>query len=182
MEHVEPFEYDVRRFINLFTTIFNNEDGAYEQYAKVFGVDMELENIKAILEDLYIKSLAEVTEDDEGKILWDEKFIQELIKKQPFKVAQSYDEFEFIGGHRVGSLWDTTYDEIVSKFGPPTSAIPSGDNKVQAEWDIQFENGSRASIYDYKQYDIPYEEVTDWSVGGNTPQDAFEVYKIMDLI
>ena len=74
------------------------------------------------------------------------------------------------------------HQEIIEKFGPPTSTIPSSDNKVQVEWDIQFENGVRASIYDYKQYDKSPEEIDYWSIGGNSPDAAAEVYKVMRLI
>ena len=197
IEHTNPLKYEVRKYINLFNALLQSDEQRtpheeinlpdikqkeYIGYGKVFGIDMEVENMYRHIHNMFKKSLRNSTQDTEGNVVWNESFIEELIKKQLFKVAKSYDEFEFVGGHRVGALVNTTYDEIVAKFGPPTSAIPSGDNKVQVEWDIQFENGSRASIYDYKQYDVPYEEVTNWSVGGNSPQDAFEVYKIMDLI
>ena len=68
-------------------------------------------------------------------------------------------------------------------FGPPNYDQGSGDGKVQLEWEIKFDNGVRATIYDYKQYDYdPYNEVDYWSVGGNSVSSAAEVYKAMGLI
>ena len=48
-------------------------------------------------------------------------------------------------------------------FGKETLA---GDGvKVQAEWDLVFQDGTVATIYDYKE-DIPKEQVTNWHIGG----------------
>ena len=104
------------------------------------------------------------------------------VEPTPFQVASHDNQFDFVGGSRQGSLDDVTYSEIISKFGQPTYDEPSSDNKVQVEWDIRFDNGVRATIYDYKQYDVPPEEIDHWSVGGNSSESAFEVYKVMDLI
>ncbi len=67
-----------------------------------------------------------------------------------------------------------TYDKLVEVFGEPTS---NGDEyKVQKEWIVEFEDGTVATIYDYKQgdeYNGPgqgthYTKVTDWHVGGHS--------------
>ena len=50
------------------------------------------------------------------------------------------------------------------------------------EWDIKFDNGVRAAIYDYKQYGIPVNDIDYWSIGGNSPESATEVYLAMGLV
>ena len=62
-----------------------------------------------------------------------------------------------------------TYEQLVRTFGPPNLG-PSNDNKVQAEWLIEFINQYQdkviATVYDYKQYNTPVEQITYWSIGG----------------
>jgi hypothetical protein len=66
----------------------------------------------------------------------------------------------------------TTYDELVKVFGAEHS---DGDGyKVQAEWNLTFEDGTYATIYDWKEGDsyngegegTPKEQVTCWHIGG----------------
>jgi hypothetical protein len=67
----------------------------------------------------------------------------------------------------------TTYAKLVEVFGPEHS---DGDGyKVQAKWNLEFEDGTYATIYDYKEGDsyngpgegIPKEQVTCWHIGGS---------------
>ena len=74
------------------------------------------------------------------------------------------------------------YNDIERVFGPPSYSEGSGDGKVQMEWDIKFDNGVRAAIYDYKQYGIPVNDIDYWSIGGNSPESATEVYLAMGLV
>ncbi len=66
----------------------------------------------------------------------------------------------------------TTYDELVNKLG--VSRGPSGDNKVKAEWIIEGEDGTVATIYDWKLNNIP-KDLYHWHVGGST-------HKALDLV
>ena len=66
----------------------------------------------------------------------------------------------------------TTYDLLVSKLGEPRG--PSADNKVKAEWIIEGEDGTVATIYDWKLDKIPT-DLHEWHVGGIT-------YKARDLV
>lgn len=63
----------------------------------------------------------------------------------------------------------TTYGKLVELFGEPRKA--SGDGKVDAEWQIEFEDGVVASIYNWKngvKYGNPnIESITEWNIGGN---------------
>ncbi len=55
----------------------------------------------------------------------------------------------------------TTYDRLVELFGEPGR----GGDKTQVEWEIEFEDGTIATIYDWKET-IPPKDVTDWHIGG----------------
>jgi len=76
---------------------------------------------------------------------------------------------------------NTTYAKLVEVFGPEHSK--GDDYKVQAEWNLIFEDGTYATIYDYKEGDayngpgqgIPKEQVTDWHIGGTNPAAADRV-------
>ena len=88
-----------------------------------------------------------------------EKIKKELAPRK-FIVGSDENPLKFVGGSRQGELDGFNFSEIEEVFGQPTYEGPSQDNKVQLEWDIKFDNGVRATIYDYKQYDKdPYEEV-----------------------
>lgn len=70
-----------------------------------------------------------------------------------------------------GSLKDyvyTTYQQLVEVLGEPTYDKPSGDNKVQKEWVINYE-GNNYTIYDWKTYDEEYtmNELDEWHIGGS---------------
>lgn len=65
------------------------------------------------------------------------------------------------------------YATLVKAFGKPhdcTKEGPwrSGDNKVRAEWAFKAWHEGKLiilTIYDYKEYDRPVEQVTRWSIG-----------------
>ena len=66
---------------------------------------------------------------------------------------------------------DSTYKKLVEVFGEPTSA---GDGyKIDAEWDLVWEDGTVATIYNYKEgknYNgddgMDVEDITEWHIGG----------------
>ena len=157
------------QFINKITNLISTE-------GKLFGVQSDSWHrdspLTALLFSAFINTYPDFTPED----------IEADLQPRPFIVGGDENPLPWVGGSRQGELEDVTYQEIIEKFGPPTSTIPSSDNKVQVEWDIQFENGVRASIYDYKQYDKSPEEIDYWSIGGNSPDAAAEVYKVMRLI
>jgi ABC-type Fe3+-hydroxamate transport system substrate-binding protein len=93
------------------------------------------------------------------------------------------DDVEYLyekttGTFKIGSLQDVTYDDIIRTFGVPSIFVPSGDNKVQLEWVIEF-NGDIFTIYDWKTYDRDYtlQELTVWSIGGKSSS-----YDFLDLL
>ena len=59
----------------------------------------------------------------------------------------------------------TTYDDIVNTFGEPTQ---KGDGeKTTVEWVIKFNDGTVATIYDWK-YGYTPKDFTEWNVGGKS--------------
>lgn len=70
---------------------------------------------------------------------------------------------ETAGSSLVGIL-DVSYHDLERVFGPPHIA-GSWDGKTKAEWDVKFEDGTVAAIYDYCSPDDPVEN-REWHVGG----------------
>lgn len=75
-----------------------------------------------------------------------------------------------IGGTSLQGRIEISYYELVQILGEPTSCEPSADDKVRAEWVIEFydeiaDDYAIATIYDWKE-DKPIEWVTDWHIGG----------------
>ncbi len=70
------------------------------------------------------------------------------------------------------------FQNLVKVFGEPKTDVM---DKTDAEWAIEFEDGTIASIYNYKTGNnylgssgTPVEEITDWHVGGHNKK-AFEL-------
>ena len=76
-----------------------------------------------------------------------------------------------VGGTSLQGYVKTTYSEIVDIFGEPRYTS-SGDDKVTAEWDLEFEVGGEyvtATIYDWKLGETPFGEYN-WHIGGFSTQ------------
>ncbi|MBU3613194.1 hypothetical protein [Polynucleobacter sp. MG-27-Goln-C1] len=79
----------------------------------------------------------------------------------------------------VGMSWlqdciETDYESLVQAFGEPES---NGDGyKVSCEWSLMFEDGTYATIYDWKcskaycgeEHGIDAKDNTDWHIGGTS--------------
>jgi hypothetical protein len=66
-----------------------------------------------------------------------------------------------------------TLRTLLKIFGQPNGQ-PS--DKTTVEWVLQFENGTIATVYDWKRYELgtpEMDERTDWEVGGHD-HDAYE--------
>lgn len=73
---------------------------------------------------------------------------------------------------------EVDYQTLVNTFGQPQGR---GDGyKVTCEWELLFEDGTVATIYDWKTskdyrgnfYGIDAKENTDWHIGGKTKRAA----------
>ncbi len=142
--------------------------------AKLFGFDSNHKLIDMLF-SLFIESYDPFSSD------WDLEDLEFELQPRSFIVGTPQRGLPFVGGSRQGELEGIYMDDIVRVFGPPTRDQGSGDGKVRMEWDIKFDNGVRASIYDYKQYGVHPGDIDYWSVGGNSPVSSYEVYKSMGL-
>lgn len=67
-----------------------------------------------------------------------------------------------------------TYPQLVSLLGEPTYSAESGDNKVQKEWVVEFDEDV-FTIYDWKTFDEKYtmNELDEFHIGGRTDANDF---------
>ena len=82
-----------------------------------------------------------------------------------------------INGTCLQGYIETTYDELVSVFGEPTTL--EGD-KVNVQWIIKSEFGTVATIYDWKLSETPM-GVYDWHIGGFNQRAAELVTNCMSV-
>ena len=77
---------------------------------------------------------------------------------------------------------EISYDELVKKFGPPTTA---DGKKVDVSWEIQFNDGTIASIYNWKNgknymgangKDV--KDITEWNIGGRSDKSVDRVHDL----
>jgi|LakMenE18May11ns_1017448.scaffolds.fasta_scaffold9650611_2 hypothetical protein len=92
------------------------------------------------------------------------------------------------GGSLQGYIFDITRAEIEKVFGKPTfdEAVEpfSGDGKLTVEWCIRFADGTDATIYDWKRYELgtpAMDERTDWNIGGNKFRGVELVAKLLGV-
>ena len=71
-----------------------------------------------------------------------------------------------------------TYAELVEIFGRPNYGPNADLDKTTCEWMLEFEDGTKASIYDYRTSSTPIGEY-EWHIGG---QDAQAYTHIVDTI
>lgn len=88
-----------------------------------------------------------------------------------------HDDSVNVGGTSYRGNLTARYFDLVHCFGEP-NLEESGDGKVRAEWDLEFEDEDGnlivATIYDWKE-SKPIEEVTDWHIGGHGFKSTFMV-------
>ena len=85
-----------------------------------------------------------------------------------------------VGGTSLMGYIKTTYSDIVDIFGEPRYTS-SGDDKVTAEWNLEFEVGGEyvtATIYDWKLGETPFGEYN-WHIGGFSAQAPHIVSQFM---
>lgn len=83
------------------------------------------------------------------------------------------------GTHLQGYI-NTTYGNLLEIFGEPT-ALESEDGKVNCEWVIEFEDGLIATIYDWKEGEIPV-DFYDWHIGGHSSEVVERINKLFEVL
>jgi hypothetical protein len=73
------------------------------------------------------------------------------------------------------------YSELVKVFGEPNAG--NDGYKTDAEWELEFKNGTYATIYNWKdgknycgESGLDISEITDWHIGGNV-HAAYELVR-----
>ena len=89
-----------------------------------------------------------------------------------FKVLSIEDADE--SGTSLQGYIVATYSQLLEALGEPTYNEPSGDNKTQVEWVVEFE-GNIFTIYDWKTGSREYteNELMKFNVGGKISADNF---------
>lgn len=68
-----------------------------------------------------------------------------------------------VNGTSFRDTVDVPYAKLANIFGAP---ITDGCDKSLADWYIQFEDGTVATIYDWKNYGMKKEQINRWHIGG----------------
>jgi len=75
-----------------------------------------------------------------------------------------------INGTSLKGYVIANYDELFDAFGQPDDGPDDRDaDKVTCCWRLQFEDGTIATIYDWKESATPYHRY-DWHIGGKSAQ------------
>ena len=66
-----------------------------------------------------------------------------------------------------GTTFPASVNQLVEAIGQPTFKANTGEDKTNFEWNMELEDGTIFSIYDWKYYrSISLDEVIDWHIGG----------------
>ena len=112
--------------------------------------------------------------------IWDseiDKWVPEEDYKDKLTVFHDTDAPSTAGTYKVDTLMGPNYSQLVNFLGDPTYSSPSGDNKVQKEWVVEF-NDELFTIYDWKTYSV-YETkntLDTWSIGGKSSASGLVEY------
>ena len=94
-----------------------------------------------------------------------------------YKTHNQDDLININGTHLQGCIV-TNYYALERIFGKPITG-QSGDGKVQAEWDLKFEDGLIGTIYDWKEYGTPVHNVQTWHIGGHDSEVVDRIRQIV---
>jgi hypothetical protein len=75
----------------------------------------------------------------------------------------------------------TNYTRLVEVFGNPTEGPNANiDDKVTCEWCLEFEDGTMATIYDWKEWNTPMSEHR-WHIGGKSFAAVERIYEALEI-
>lgn len=92
-----------------------------------------------------------------------------------FKVLRGNEAIDKIDGSHFIDIVKTTYVKLLKTLGEPSEYE---SDKTNVEWDIEFEDGTVATIYDWKTHSIP-KELYNWHIGGFNEDAAKRVKEII---
>jgi len=72
-----------------------------------------------------------------------------------------------------GTTLKASVNELIQIFGEPTFEDNTGEDKVNFEWDIECQDGTVFTVYDWKEYrSIGLDEQIEWHIGGMSGADT----------
>lgn len=89
-----------------------------------------------------------------------------------FEKAESW---KISGTHFMDGML-ASYDQLVDVFGAPHG--PSEDGKTRFNWVLEFDDGTIATIYDYKMPLFDNDKRVYWHVGGHNRSAWYQVIDI----
>ncbi len=81
-----------------------------------------------------------------------------------------------VNGTSLQGYVRTNFSNIESKLGPALD----GSDKTTAEWYLEFEDGTVATIYDWKEESTPLSDYN-WHIGGHDPSIVDKVGEALEL-
>jgi len=75
----------------------------------------------------------------------------------------------------------TTYKDLTNVFGKPTYGPDMTNNKSTCEWVIEFEDGTKGYIYDWKEEKTIYGKYN-WHIGGTSSNVVDKIYELLIMI
>ena len=107
--------------------------------------------------------------------------------KEFYRIARTDEEKDLATGSFLVGEIRTDWKNLVFNLGfPSCNHEDYEDNKIEAEWIIQFSDGTVATVYNYcngKRYDpdngLPVEQIRRWHVGGT---DSAAVEKVGHIL
>lgn len=80
------------------------------------------------------------------------------------------EHWRAVSGTSLRGYFTATRDEIEAVFGAPTIDNNDPSEKVTTEWYLVFEDGTVATIYDWKRYEMGAPQMgerIEWHIGGH---------------
>jgi len=88
--------------------------------------------------------------------------------------------------HADGTSWHghaitTTVNNLIENFGEP-SMLGDTEDKVQYEWDMELQDGTVFTIYDWKEYrDYSKNDFIEFHIGAHDSRDAIKAMRALKL-
>ena len=109
-----------------------------------------------------------------------------ILGKEGNNMKFKQASFSDVDGTSLCGYVKSTYQELVAAFGEPLAG--SDDFKTDAEWMLKFQDGTVATVYNWKNgpnylgsgYSL--ENIRTWNVGGNSQQAVANVKAVLSAV
>lgn len=74
---------------------------------------------------------------------------------------------DVVGTSFHGSIVSASVNQLIDVLGEPIYDGNTGNDKINFEWEMEFESGDVFTVYDWKEYrTLDLDEVVEWHIGG----------------